>query len=330
MKKILCAILALATVFTLSIGIAACGPSSQSNGGTLNQLNSVREIYGFSAASAGTIISAMPENNAADETAPDTTNPETPDTSNPETPGTQDPAGSEVDELNQYMLLVESILSEGGFQITEETSDREGYAIKTTVTYTDMLGEKVAYSMYYDQTLIEDDDDDDDDDDEIEEDFNIEGIMIIEGNEYEIRGESSREIEGDESENETEFVVFFDRAAGSYMKVEHSFEQERNEMEQEYEYSVYENRKLVEKSVFEYEQEKDEEEILFRLWKTEKDDSVFNKVFYFERENDKDEITIRTGEPGNMKTYKVTISADEDGSNYIYEYAGGRCERHRR
>ncbi len=322
MKKILCAILALATVFTLSIGIAACGPSSQSNGGTLNQLNSVREIYGFSAASAGTIISAMPENDAADETAPDT--------SNPETPGTQDPAGSEVDELNQYMLLVESILSEGGFQITEETSDREGYAIKTTVTYTDMLGEKVAYSMYYDQTLIEDDDDDDDDDDEIEEEFNIEGIMIIEGNEYEIRGESSREIEGDESENETEFVVFFDRAAGSYMKVEHSFEQERNEMEQEYEYSVYENRKLVEKSVFEYEQEKDEEEILFRLWKTEKDGSVFNKVFYFERENDKDEITIRTGEPGNMKTYKVTISADEDGSNYIYEYAGGRCERHRR
>ena len=122
-----------------------------------------------------------------------------------------------------------------------------------------MHGNAIGYTMYYNEVLIPDHDDDDDDDwDEIEEEYYIEGIMIVDGAEYPIRGERSSESEPGESEEETEFIVTL--SSTRRMVVEQSVETEDGEHEREYNYVIYEGRNVIERSTFEYEVEYGETE----------------------------------------------------------------------
>ena len=221
MKKIVTLLIIAALAAALCISLVACDDSGSDKrpggGGSFNpggngsfgELDTSEEIYGFSAASAGMLISAMNDGSAAslatsaaDATAPDATAPDTdPDAgvTEPDT-GVTEPVTPVVDpvteELDGYMALVESLLSDGGFTVTTEASDRADYDVKSVITYRDMHGNTLGYTMYYNETLIPDFDDDDDDDDwedrfEQEEEYAIEGIMIIDGIEYRIHGERS-------------------------------------------------------------------------------------------------------------------------------------------
>ena len=358
MKKLLSA-MALSLAITLSFGLAACNnkPSnggsnggSSANGGNekFNELNTTDSVYGFSAASAGMIISSM---NAAGTTArisqpaglapvsrmsarrvaatnlsssaddvesapveetPDI--PESPDVSVPETPETpekpsEQPSGSpETAELERYMALVESLLSDGGFDFSSQTSDREGYAEKTVISYKDMKGDAHDYVMYFNQILTKLETDESDG--ETEENYSIKGVMVIDGADYEISGERKKESEEGESETETEFVV--NLGENRYIRVEQSVETEEGESEQEYCYSVYENGKLVERSAFSYETEENETELKMTSFKDGK-----TQVLYFERESEKGEevIEIHVGDGKHGKGYIVRIEKDENGVN---------------
>ena len=382
MKKVFTA-MALSLAITLSFGLAACnnqpskGGSANGGNGKFNELNTTESVYGFSAASAGMIISSMneagttaqtarafqnlrpvqtaqtsqsvgltsvshasaprvsatnlcsvthvcavPVNSSADdaenapvEETPDTS--ETPDVSVPETPETSDtpekpgeqPSGSpETAELDRYMALVESLLSDGGFDFSSQTSDREGYAEKTVISYKDMSGDAHDYVMYFNQTLTKSETDESDG--ETEENYSIKGVMVIDGADYEIRGERKNEFEEGESETETEFVVIL--GENRYIRVEQSVETEDGESEQEYCYSVYENGKLVERSEFSYETEENETELKMTSFKDGK-----TQVLYFEREIEKGEevIEIHVGDGKHGKGYIVHIEKDENGDN---------------
>ena len=379
MKKVFTA-MALSLAITLSFGLAACnnqpskGGSANGGNGKFNELNTAESVYGFSAASAGMIISSMnaagttaqtvqilqpaqiaqvsrsvgltsvshasaprvsatnlcsvahvcavPVNSSADdaenapvEETPDTS--ETPDVSVPETPGTSEtpekpgeqPSGSpETAELDRYMALVESLLSDGGFDFSSQTSDREGYAEKTVISYKDMSGDAHDYVMYFNQTLTKSETDESDG--ETEENYSIKGVMVIDGADYEIRGERKNESEEGESETETEFVVIL--GENRYIRVEQSVETEDGESEQEYCYSVYENGKLVERSEFSYETEENETELKMTSFKDGK-----TQVLYFEREIEKGEevIEIHVGDGKHGKGYIVHIEKDENGDN---------------
>ena len=388
MKKVFTA-MALSLAITLSFGLAACnkqpsnGGSANGGNGKFNELNTTESVYGFSAASAGMIISSMnaagttaqtaravqnlrpvqtaqtsqsvgltsvshasasrvsatnlcsvahvcavPVNSSADdaenapvEETPDTS--ETPDVSVPETPETpetpekpsEQPSGSpETAELDRYMALVESLLSDGGFDFSSQTSDREGYAEKTVISYKDMSGDAHDYVMYFNQTLTksetDESDDEDESDGETEENYSIKGVMVIDGADYEIRGERKNESEEGESETETEFVVIL--GENRYIRVEQSVETEDGESEQEYCYSVYENGKLVERSEFSYETEENETELKMTSFKDGK-----TQVLYFEREIEKGEevIEIHVGDGKHGKGYIVRIEKDENGVN---------------
>lgn len=388
MKKVFTA-MALSLAITLSFGLAACnkqpsnGGSANGGNGKFNELNTTESVYGFSAASAGMIISSMnaagttaqtaravqnlrpvqtaqtsqsvgltsvshasasrvsatnlcsvahvcavPVNSSADdaenapvEETPDTS--ETPDVSVPETPETpetpekpsEQPSGSpETAELDRYMALVESLLSDGGFDFSSQTSDREGYAEKTVISYKDMSGDAHDYVMYFNQTLTksetDESDDEDESDGETEENYSIKGVMVIDGADYEIRGERKNESEEGESETETEFVVIL--GENRYIRVEQSVETEDGESEQEYCYSVYENGKLVERSEFSYETEENETELKMTSFKDGK-----TQVLYFEREIEKGEevIEIHVGDGKHGKGYIVHIEKDENGDN---------------
>lgn len=388
MKKIFTA-MALSLAITLSFGLAACnnqpskGGSANGGNGKFNELNTTESVYGFSAASAGMIISSMNEagttaqtvqilqpaqiaqasqsvgltsvshasaprvsatnlcsaanvcavsvNSSADdaenapvEETPDTS--ENPDVSVPETPETSEKPGEqpsdspETAELDRYMALVESLLSDGGFDFSSQTSDREGYAEKTVISYKDMSGDAHDYVMYFNQTLTksetdesdgeDESDDEDESDGETEENYSIKGVMVIDGADYEIRGERKNESEEGESETETEFVVIL--GENRYIRVEQSVETEDGESEQEYCYSVYENGKLVERSEFSYETEENETELKMTSFKDGK-----TQVLYFEREIEKGEevIEIHVGDGKHGKGYIVHIEKDENGDN---------------
>lgn len=338
MKKIITILIIAALAAALAISLVACNtgddggytrPDGSFNpGGTggFGELDTPEEIYGFSAASAGMLISAM-DTGAASTAAESTDIPTDPGTG--ETPadpgtGTEIPSEPVVDsvtaELDGYMALVESLLSDGGFNVTTEASDREGYQVKSVVTYRDMHGNAIGYTMYYNEVLIPDDDDDDDDDwDEIEEEYYIEGIMIVDGAEYPVRGERSSESEPGESEDETEFIVTL--SSTRRMVVEQSVETEGGEHEREYNYVIYEGRKVIERSTFEYEVEYGETEIEMTHYK----DGV-NTVFFFDKEvrHGKEVIRIRVGSTASpTASYIVNLVENADGTtSYTYERIG--------
>ena len=338
MKKIITSLIIAALAAALAISLVACNtgddggytrPDGSFNpGGTggFGELDTPEEIYGFSAASAGMLISAM-DTGAASTAAESTDIPADPGTG--ETPadpgtGTEVPSEPVVDnvtaELDGYMALVESLLSDGGFNVTTEASDREGYQVKSVVTYRDMHGNAIGYTMYYNEVLIPDDDDDDDDDrDEIEEEYYIEGIMIVDGAEYPIRGERSSESEPGESEEETEFIVTL--SSTRRMVVEQSVETEDGEHEREYNYVIYEGRNVIERSTFEYEVEYGETEIEMTHYK----DGV-NTVFFFDKEmrHGKEVIRIRVGSTASpTASYIVNLVENADGTtSYTYERIG--------
>ena len=306
---VIAAALALPIIF-----MTACG-SEVSTNGKFGSLNTTESIYGFSAASAGILISASHGGEAATlaqqkgiavKTSAAVTEGEVADPA-------ADPVLSEIDG---YMALVDGLLSDGGFKTTVSESDREGYTEKTTVTYTDISGNSLQYVMYYNEILLPGDDDNDPG--ETEEEYAIEGVMVVDGTDYAIRGERSIENEADESESETEFRVTL--GENKYLYVEQGYETETehgvSEYEQEYSYSLVENDRTTERSTFSYEVENDETEL-----KMVTTAGGVTNTFYFEREHRKDGeyISLRVGSGKEVKNYLIRVVENADGS-VDYEY----------
>ena len=220
------------------------------------------------------------------------------------------------------MALIESLLSDGGFGVREGASEREGYEYTMVVTWRDLAGEKLEYTMHYNRLFTRSDRDDRDDwddwdeiwEDEYEEEYALEGVLVVDGQDYPVRGTRSVEEEGNESESETELRVDL---GGRTMLVEQESESEGREQEQEYVYSVYEGRRLVERSAFSYEQEEGETEIKMLTVK----DGV-TQAFYFERERvrGQERVLLRVGSGRDAKTYIVQAHTGADGqTSYTYE-----------
>lgn len=331
MKKFATA-LVLASAMTLSVGLVACTGANEpgKNAGTkFDQLTTTESVYGYSAASAGMLISAMDNGSAAkiamakgitlEVSNPADVPTETPADPAPETLADPAPIDPQIAELDRYMGLVESLLSDGGFQVVDQTSDRaDEYTEKNVVSYRDMQGNQLQYVMYYNiekQAAESEESAAQAESAETEENYAITGVMLIDDAEYPIHGERTIETEEGETENETEFTVTL--PDGGKMLVKQEIEQEGNEVEQEYSYSLFDaENKLIERNTFEYEVEEDETEIKMTSFKDGK-----TQVFFFEKEteNGKEEIKLRVGTDQNADTYKVHILTDENG-NAHYEY----------
>lgn len=310
MKKFLLA-MGLALALACTLGLAACNSGRASGGdpaggedGKFEQLTTTESVYGFSAASAGMIISAMQGGGASKTFA--------------RTMADTGTAQADFSELDHYMALVESLLSDGGFGVQETDSDRTEYTHKMVISWRDLSGDTLAYTMYYNQTSLgnggRDDDWDDIWDNEQEENYAIDGVLTVEGQDYAVRGSRSVETEGEESESSTQFRVDLGTRT---MLVEQESESERGEEEQEYVYSVYEGRSLVERSAFSYESERGETEVKMVSYR-----GGVSESFYFERETVRgaERILLRVGSGREGQTYLVGVATGADGSPmYTYE-----------
>lgn len=318
MKKTITLILA-ASALTLALGATACNTGGISLGGTGDTPASSESVYGVSAATAGMLIQSMEAGSPASRT-PEST-PQTPETTLPETPRETpeqqptEPAAPETTvsafpELDGYMGLVDSFLNGSGYSVEVTNSDRAEYDEMMKISYSGLNG-STKYEMHYNKMLIPDFDDDDRWEDEEEEEYAIEGVLVIDGMEYPVQGVREIERERGEYESETEFRVTLED--GRSVWVEQSESSEKDEHELEYCYLIRENGRVVERSSFSFEEERGETELEMLTERNGKRESFsFEKETYRGREY----IFLRVGSGRETKSYLVV--SDGNGG-YTYE-----------
>ena len=318
MKKTITLILA-ASALTLALGATACNTGGISLGGTGDTPASSESVYGVSAATAGMLIQSMEAGSPASST-PEST-PQTPETTLPETPRETpeqqptEPAAPETTvsafpELDGYIGLVDSFLNGSGYSVEVTNSDRAEYDEMMKISYSGLNG-STKYEMHYNKMLIPDFDDDDRWEDEEEEEYAIEGVLVIDGMEYPVQGVREIERERNEYESETQFRVTLEN--GRSVWVEQSESSEKDEHELEYSYLIRENGRVVERSSFSFEEEKGETELEMIAERNGKRESFsFEKETYRGREY----ISLRVGSGRETKSYLVV--SDGNGG-YTYE-----------
>ena len=309
MKKILAVIL---LVSALCLGLAAC--SDDARGNKLNDIDSKEGFYAYSAASVGSIISSLDLGGAPSAKSMSASLPEQ---SASDASNTGSLTDEQIETVNKYMALVENLLSEGNIQSTVSESDREGYQIKNVVYYEDMTGGIVDYTLYYNEELINSETEYDDGETETEETYRIAGIMIVGGTEYPVEGVKEISSEGNENESEAWFRA--DLGNGDFIKAEQEHENEGNETEQEFLYTVRRGG-VTETTTVEYEQDRGETELKMTVRKNGKTD-----VLEFEDETGRNGRVIKVNAvmEGERVSFRIRITEENGNPVYRYEFADG-------
>lgn len=326
MKKLLAGLFLAAT---LCVGLAACSPDGTQSGNSVAETLDTREgFYAYSALSVGGIIDAV--NGGTDESAGSTQSgtdgtvtdsasgaqDNTGNTGN--TGGTADVTDEELAIVNKYLTLAESLMAESNISSTVVASDRAEYDWKNVVSYTDLAGDAVSYTVYYSEELAASEQDED----ELEEIYRIRGVLIVDGAEYPVEGVKSTETESERGEEERESETWFraDLGNGDYIRIEQESESERGESEQELVYTVRMNGE-TEQTTLELEEERGEREVKMTVRKNGQTD-----VFEFEEEERGNGRVIRINASvgGENTSILVRVTTDENGEEvYRYEFGNG-------
>ena len=231
-------------------------------------------------------------------------------------------SSEQIDTINKYMALVESLLSDGAIT-GEGIAGEMGYTYGMTVSYTDLLGDSVSYVMYYDKVFLEGETEDD----ETEESYFLSGILVIEDTVYPVEGSYETEFSEGETENELYFKAFTDTEKNSYIEVEQETETEEDdgeaETEKEYVYSVNSKNKLIEKTEVKYEKEDDELELKMTVSKDGKKEEL---IFNDETEDGERVLFVRGNIDGRDVRFRIYIRQ----GNYHYVFENGESSDHDR
>lgn len=219
---------------------------------------------------------------------------------------------NELDErvrlINPYMYTAEQMLDynlnlESHYLIYENTNDNQ-------------------YSQY-DYVMMFDDDDDsifyfsekgdvEYDDDEIEQEFRIDGLMILNKGEttYRVDGERELEQEEDEEEYELHLNIYFGEGREDRLEIQQEIETELNEKEISFVYTNYRNNRLIDEVEIGFE----EDEGQFVEIETISDGNI-DSSFLVRKNNDD---SLRADYDLNGDRSELTISIIDDGKNYHY------------
>ncbi len=167
---------------------------------------------------------------------------------------------AQAEEFNKYVYMLDGFFGSDVVSTTVVENTDEGYAYdyKLTITGRSVTGEAVSNLMYYTESMVREEIEDDEDGQEVERSYKLEGVLVMDGVEYPMRGERSEESEADESEAEIKIRAYLNAEdQGTYVQVEQETSAELDESEQEYVYSVYKSGRLVEKTAIEFETERE-------------------------------------------------------------------------
>lgn len=213
----------------------------------------------------------------------------------------------EKDLLLNNLLIAQNTLNGGVVKSEVKTSDREGYQFKYNLSAPSITGEYNIYTFYYNTTPEKDLDDIG----EYEEYIN--GIVLLDGVEYSVKGE--REVEG--SEEEVSFLIKL--SDSDYVEIER--ESERNE--EEYSYTVISNGKKVFETEVEYEVKKNAKtELKFET----KQNGIKVKYVYEFSENTKGKfVKVKLIDGQSEIKAIIQILTDENG-NPVYEFVSSESQ----
>ena len=312
MKKSLLFIL-IAVILLTAVMLVACDeesvpPADLGNGGTdgnggttggngQGTITTVKSNYAFATVGSGALLSGLSAEN--EDAVP----------SNAPANGqyvTQDELPAEdLATINRYLGIVESFLSDSGVTFTETESDKEGYAFKLVAQSKDITGKATEFILYYNETRTVVDED--------ETKTALEGIMSFNGREYTVRGERESAFD----ENEMEFIAYIDRA--NYVKIE----QEQEDGENEYSYTVVENGITTAAFELEIETEADETEVEIRSY----ENNVTTVIDFKEKiaANGKSHIEATFVENNVMTRFSIHVTENPDGTeSYLYKFSTGK------
>lgn len=166
--------------------------------------------------------------------------------------------GEYMADINPYMLTMESMLK-NDFDPQFTLSTEQSYQDITYDYLMEVHSLNSSYQFYYNEVeKIAFESPFDDEEDDIEQEFHVEGIVIIENTPYFVRGDKEIELDNEESEYELTLRINIDE--NSYLLFEEEKESERYENEQSYTYSYFLNNRLVSTTKLEFEEEKGQKE----------------------------------------------------------------------
>lgn len=224
------------------------------------------------------------------------------------------PEQGQIDTINRYLSLAESLLSDGSI-VGESIAGGEGYGYGMNVLYTDLLGNTVSYTLYYDKEFLSGETDEE----EREENYAITGVLLLDENtQYPVEGNYQTETDGEESENELYFKAYTNAAKTSYIEVrqEHESETEdaETETETEYVYSVYAQGALTERIAVEYESEEGELELKMTIT-----GSGVRDELTFRSGTDSGESVLFASGTVNGESVRFRVYIREGKYHYVFE-----------
>lgn len=227
-----------------------------------------------------------------------------------------DADAAQVEILNKYLSLVESLL--GGSGITGESiAPAEGYEFGMRVTRVDLLGGHDSYELYYKKKFLGSETDGD----ETEENYSITGVLVTDGGTYRVSGTYQTESEEDGRESELFFRAYTGDGADSYIEFKQSQESEHDDgdPETEAEYTVVTDGVPREMTVVEYEGEADETELSMVIERYDADGSrISREQLFFEDETEDGArvIVVRGTLDGEAVAFRIYVRGD--GYDYVF------------
>lgn len=212
--------------------------------------------------------------------------------------------------LNPYMTTSEVVLT-NGLQIEQTIfeSDDPDYEFKMIIK--DNNNDIDFYYNEYDKdgTL---DQFDDDDDDEIEEEYHIKGIFVIDGTTYNVTGD--KELENETDEREYELTLQVDLNSNSKLIIEQQIETENKEEEQSFVYTLIENNRQLFSVELSFEQEVNKN--MVAEISIEKQGHEAEYVIFKSNDSNYD---FKLNYEINDEEGNINVSIINDGADYRYE-----------
>ena len=326
-KKFL--LVGLCVTMATSMAFAACGNPEVNT----NALSSPNDVYGMGAVSSVKLLGSTMSANAVKTLsavrattktyASDvTTQSSTPDDSEQE-------VKKQTEKFNEYFTALDSFLGEDVVSTTTEENTDSAYAYETKMTISgkDFNGETVVYTMYYTETLVNavlpdgEENEDEDKSEETESEYQLVGVMVVDGVDYHLEGERSVETEQDESETELKIRAYADITdKTSYIQMEQEYSVEDGETETEYVYSVYANGELLEQTAVEFETEQKNNKVETE-YELEFRSGASKGKYVVEREvkENRSEIKVKYDIDGKTGVFHIREVTDKNGDRR-YEY----------
>ena len=215
-----------------------------------------------------------------------------------------------VQMINPYMYTAEEMLD-----VNMRLDDKYDIYYNEDVGYESyqykMIYDDNATIFYFNETKLPGDDDWDED--EIEEEFRLDGLMLLQDNStYLVEGSRELEQESDEQEYALNLRIYFDENRSHYLEVKREVEQESNEYEESYKYTRYENGREVSEIELSFEEEDGD---YVEIETFDRNSSSVDGDFFVRKVNNS-ELEIDYTLSNDRSTMQVYI--EDEGANYHY------------